>query len=160
MLFMHDPAEFLASLIAWFDSKEKATFVAALMLAALFAVAGRLYFKHWRFVGQIKAATGAVQAAMSETAMSAADRMNVIENALVPNEVVHGAWDHYRTTLRPDPKRSGSFVESPGSARIIHGRSPPGSRLRKMGIDMGRSVTDSRLVIHVCRSLRCAVQSG
>jgi len=61
MLFMHGPAEFLASLIAWFDSKEKATFIVCVMFALLVMIAGWLGFKHKRFVGRIKAATAIVR---------------------------------------------------------------------------------------------------
>src|SRR5271154_3590709 len=105
MLFMRGPAEFLASLIAWFDSKEKATFIVFVMFALLVVVAGSLGFKHRRFVGRIKNATAAVRAAASADDLDIADRLNAVGKSLESNAAVGGVWGHYRAALREDPRR-------------------------------------------------------
>lgn len=110
MLFMRGPADFLASLIAWFDSKEKATLIVAVMFALFVLIAGWLGLKHKRFVGQIKAATAVVRSVMSDTATTFADRLNTVGKALEANPVISEVWGHYRAALREDPRRGGTFV--------------------------------------------------
>jgi hypothetical protein len=110
MLFMRGPAEFLASLIAWFDSKEKATFIVFVMFALLVVVAGWLGFKHRLFVGRIKNATTVVRTAASDGELDIVDRLNVVGKSLDSNPAVRGVWGHYRAALREDPRRNGSFV--------------------------------------------------
>ncbi len=105
MLFMRGPAEFLASLIAWFDSKEKATFIVFVMFALLVVIAGWLGLKHKRFVGRIKAATAAVRSMTSDGAMSNTNRLNAAGRALESNPAIRGVWGHYRAEIGFDSFR-------------------------------------------------------
>jgi hypothetical protein len=110
MLFMHVPAEFLGSLIKWFDSKEKATFIAFIMVLMFAILLGEIAWRHVRFVGRLNAATATVKRAISHAGSTPADRLNDIGKGVEQNPVVSGAWEHYRATLRDDPRREGYFV--------------------------------------------------
>jgi hypothetical protein len=110
MSSLHPLAEFLASLIAWFDSKEKGTAVVLLLTALFIFLAAWSAWRHRFFISRIRFGTTAVKHAVAEGAWSPADRLNAVTKAIEQNTVLGTAWNLYRTTLRDDPRREGAFV--------------------------------------------------
>jgi hypothetical protein len=110
MMFMHVPAEFLGSMIQWFDSKEKATFIVAIMVLLFVLSLGWIAWRHKRFVHKLNAATATIQRTMSQAGWTPSDCLNDISKALENNTVASNSWAHYRGTLREDPRREGYFV--------------------------------------------------
>jgi hypothetical protein len=110
MMFMHGPAEFLSSIIQWFDSKEKATFIVAVMLLLFVLSLGWIVNRHARFIKHLRQATAAVRRGISQSTWTPSDRLNDVTKAIERDAVVGDAWVQYRATLREDPRRQGSFV--------------------------------------------------
>src|ERR1700732_2271109 len=103
-------AEFLASLIGSFDSKEKGTAVVLLMTVLFIFLAVGSAWRHRFFISRIRGGTATVDHAVAEASWSPADRLNAVTKALEGNAVLGIAWNLYRTTLRDDPRREGAFV--------------------------------------------------
>jgi hypothetical protein len=110
MSSLHSLAEFLASLIAWFDSKEKGTAVVLFLTALFICLAAPSALRHRFFVSRIRGGITAVNHAIGELSWSPADRLNAVTKALEGNVVLRTAWNMYRATLRDDPRREGGFV--------------------------------------------------
>jgi hypothetical protein len=103
-------AEFLASLIGSFDSKEKGTAVVLLMTVLFIFLAVGSAWRHRFFISRIRGGTTTGDHAVAEASWSPADRLNAVTKALEGNAVLGTAWNLYRTTLRDDPRREGAFV--------------------------------------------------
>ena len=110
MSSLHSLAEFLASLIAWFDSKEKGTAVVLFLTALFICLAAPSALRHRFFVSRIRGGITAVNHAIGELSWSPADRLNAVTKTLEGNVVLGTAWNMYRATLRDDPRREGGFV--------------------------------------------------
>lgn len=104
------PSEFLASGIAWFDAREKATLMVILMTILFGFTWARLAFSHRRFTAGVISATKAVQRATAQREWTHADRLNAAAKEIEANDVLSDAWRHYRANLREAPSNSGSFV--------------------------------------------------
>jgi hypothetical protein len=100
MSSLHSVAEFLASLIAWFDSKEKGTAVVLFLTALFIFLAAPSAWRHRFFVSRIREGTTAVNHATGEPSWSPADRLNAVTKTLEGNTVLGTAWNLYRATLR------------------------------------------------------------
>ena len=66
MSSLHSLAEFLASLIAWFDSKEKGTAVVLFLTALFICLAAPSALRHRFFVSRIREGTTAENHAIGE----------------------------------------------------------------------------------------------
>src|SRR5258708_7734887 len=108
MELLNVPSEHLASWIAWFDTREKATLMVILMTALFLMAWGWVMFRHHRFKTGVTSATKAIRDAIGQSEWTPADRLNAVAKSLDGNHVVSDAWHQYRANLRDDPWKEGA----------------------------------------------------
>ena len=117
MSSLHSLAEFLASLIAWFDSKEKGTAVVLFLTALFICLAAPSALRHRFFVSRIRGGITAVNHAIGELSWSPADRLNAVTKTFEGNVVLGTAWN---CTVRHFGMTHGARVAS-STSFCLHG---------------------------------------